>query len=225
MLSIQLPFGATANDFAQAHQLIDLAQQVLMGQATIRNEAVPHVHAPTAKPAPPPPETAAFAPVERDKSGLPWDERIHAGSKTTNANGSWKKRKGVQESLVKTVEAELRAAYPVASSAPPLTTAAADTTPPPTTAFQQAVAPTLAPPPPVAVVATAPAPADANTFVGLMQKVTALLTANTLSREQVMEICKQAGAVGADGQGTLKILATRADLVPTVNSLIDAATI
>lgn len=29
-----------------------------------------------------------------DSSGLPWDERIHAGTKATNADGTWKKRRG-----------------------------------------------------------------------------------------------------------------------------------
>lgn len=45
---------------------------------------------------------------ELDATGLPWDERIHAGTQTKTAQGVWKKRKGVQEPLVQEVEAELR---------------------------------------------------------------------------------------------------------------------
>jgi len=47
-----------------------------------------------------------------DATGLPWDERIHAGSKKQNADGTWKKRKGVQPVTISEVEAELRAAAP-----------------------------------------------------------------------------------------------------------------
>jgi hypothetical protein len=44
-----------------------------------------------------------------DKDGLPWDERIHAGTKNTNADGSWKKKRGATPELIAQVEAELRA--------------------------------------------------------------------------------------------------------------------
>lgn len=48
--------------------------------------------------------------VELDSKGMPWDERIHASTKTQNADGSWKKRRGVNDLIVKEVEAELLAA-------------------------------------------------------------------------------------------------------------------
>lgn len=50
------------------------------------------------------------ADVELDSKGMPWDERIHASTKTQNADGSWKKRRGVNDLIVKEVEAELLAA-------------------------------------------------------------------------------------------------------------------
>lgn len=50
------------------------------------------------------------ADVELDSKGVPWDERIHASTKTQNADGSWKKRRGVNDLTVKEVEAELLAA-------------------------------------------------------------------------------------------------------------------
>lgn len=49
---------------------------------------------------------------ELDADGLPWDERIHSGSKAKNKDGTWRKRKGVWSSLVEEVEAELRGATP-----------------------------------------------------------------------------------------------------------------
>jgi len=45
-----------------------------------------------------------------DSRGLPHDERIHAPKKTLNADGSWRKKRGVAEALVAQCEAEARAA-------------------------------------------------------------------------------------------------------------------
>lgn len=45
--------------------------------------------------------------VELDKNGIPWDERIHAGTKRKNADGSWSLKKGVDKDLA----AEVIAAY------------------------------------------------------------------------------------------------------------------
>lgn len=43
-----------------------------------------------------------------DSSGLPWDERIHAPSKSTVKDGTWRKKKNVADALVASVESELR---------------------------------------------------------------------------------------------------------------------
>jgi len=45
-----------------------------------------------------------------DASGLPWDTRIHASTKTMTQAGEWKKRKGVERADVDRIEAELRQA-------------------------------------------------------------------------------------------------------------------
>lgn len=44
-----------------------------------------------------------------DTAGIPWDGRIHSGAKSTNADGTWRRRKGITDADVTTVEAELRA--------------------------------------------------------------------------------------------------------------------
>lgn len=61
---------------------------------------------------------------ERDSTGMPWDVRIHSANGTKTAKGEWRKKKGVADSLVASVEAELRtlAAIP----APVVSTAPAD---------------------------------------------------------------------------------------------------
>ncbi len=44
-----------------------------------------------------------------DSSGLPWDERIHSANKAQIADGTWRKRRGVDAATVASVEMELRA--------------------------------------------------------------------------------------------------------------------
>lgn len=43
-----------------------------------------------------------------DKNNLPWDARIHAGTKALNADGTWKKRRGVDDATIASVTAELQ---------------------------------------------------------------------------------------------------------------------
>ncbi|MBQ4838810.1 hypothetical protein [Pseudoalteromonas luteoviolacea] len=46
--------------------------------------------------------------VEVDKNGIPWDERIHASTKTQTDKGVWKKKRGVNDKLFNEVVAELK---------------------------------------------------------------------------------------------------------------------
>ena len=56
--------------------------------------------------------------VELDKNGIPWDERIHAGTKRKNADGTWSMKKGVDKELA----AQIIAEYQSAPAAPATTT-------------------------------------------------------------------------------------------------------
>ena len=60
---------------------------------------------------PTPPAASAPVPAsaELDSAGLPWDKRIHSSSRAKVADGTWRKMRGVDDALVATVEAELRA--------------------------------------------------------------------------------------------------------------------
>ena len=42
-----------------------------------------------------------------DADGTPWDERIHAGTKTKSKNGVWKKKRGIEDETFNAVMAEL----------------------------------------------------------------------------------------------------------------------
>lgn len=50
-----------------------------------------------------------------DKNNLPWDARIHAGTKALNADGTWKKRRGVDDATIAAVTAELTTVAPEAT--------------------------------------------------------------------------------------------------------------
>lgn len=83
---------------------------------------------PAAPPAAPGPSAGAETPAAPpaptnavDTTGLPWDERIHAGARTKNGDGTWRKKRGVEDSVVAAVENELRGliALPKPPAPPP----------------------------------------------------------------------------------------------------------
>ena len=74
--------------------------------------------APVPQPEPQDDEPTNDTPPATDKNGLPWDERIHAGTKALNADGTWKKRCGVDDATVATVTAELTGATPTPTPTP-----------------------------------------------------------------------------------------------------------
>lgn len=180
--------------------------------------------APTAPVAP----TTHAGGVELDKHGLPWDGRIHAGTKRKNADGSWTAKRGVDPALVATVEAELRqvmgaAPAPLAPVPTPAQPAAPVTTPtagPASSAVAAPVPPTQAPVAPVPPAPSAPAgevPADARQqFVGLVGRASAAIQGQKVTQAEVNQICADSGIPA------LPLLANRLDLVATVASRIDA---
>ncbi len=161
----------------------------------------PGMVAPTASGAAP--STPASG-VELDKNGLPWDERIHAGTKTKLKSGEWKAKKSVDPALVASVESELRArvaASPAPVAAVPAVPAAPAVDP---AAVFGAAAPGV---PPVPVIPTAPpvaplAPAatvapsvsaDPATFEQLMPRITAAVTAGIMPPTAVGAACAAHG--------------------------------
>lgn len=101
--------------------------------------ALPNVPAAAAPTEPAAPSTHANG-VQVDKEGIPWDARIHSGGENRmNADGTWRKRKGLNDAAyVAKVKAELLAAMAV-----------------PGAPAQTAVVPEI---PPLAVAAAIPAP-------------------------------------------------------------------
>lgn len=126
--------------------------------ATPGNVAAPSVSVDT-----PPPVVDADAddepttsePPAVDSAGYPWDARIHSANKSIVADGTWRKKKGVDPALVDQVQAELKG-----EDVPP-PPAVEDTPPPPV--VEEKVEET--PPPPVAEDKPAVTPAECFKFV------------------------------------------------------------
>jgi len=56
--------------------------------------------------------------IDLDARGLPWDERIHAGTKSKTADGNWKKKRGVDAAVIEQVEQELTNLMAIPSEIP-----------------------------------------------------------------------------------------------------------
>lgn len=121
----------------------EMVEHALKRDGVIAETPVPApVTAQVPQPEPQDDEPTNDAPPATDKNGLPWDERIHAGTKALNADGTWKKRRGVDDATVAAVTAELTDAAPQPEPTPEPTPA-----PAPTPAPQPETAPTPAPVP------------------------------------------------------------------------------
>ena len=171
---------------------------------------------------------ATSAGVELDKMGLPWDNRIHAESKGKIADGTWRKKRNLDPTMLAQVEAELRqlmgapGVAPLAPSTapiaptPPLAPAAPVTANLPTASVSQPVAAPLPP-----AVAPAPVagevPADARgMFVALVGRASAAIQGQKVTQAEVNQCCADAGVPA------LPLLANRLDLVAQVAAHIDA---
>lgn len=130
-----------------------------------------------------------------DTKGLPWDERIHSATQAKTKDGSWRYKRGVEDSYINQVENELRqraGAAPIAQmaappiphpvappvAAPALTIAQPPVALPPNTppGFASAPvapvsAPAVAPPPPFPVPAALPSAHTVETFKAHMVKI------------------------------------------------------
>jgi hypothetical protein len=131
------------------HAAVPVAQVPTAAPAT-----VPVAQVPTAAP-------ATNAAVEVDAEHIPWDERIHASTKTKNADGTWRLKRNIPVETVEAIKAELRALMQVPA---PATAPVAQV--PPVAAPVAQVPPVAAPvaqvPPVAAPVAQVPAATPAT---------------------------------------------------------------
>lgn len=105
-----------------------------------------------------------------DSAGVPWDERIHSGTKGQNTDGTWKRRRNTHDATYNAVMSELRAraagSQPTVAPAPVMATPVQAAPAP-----QPAAAPVMAAPTPMA-------PAEEGMGFGVfMQKLSGALQA------------------------------------------------
>lgn len=156
-------------------------------------------------PPPPPPPAQQPTDVVKDSGGFPWNDQIHSSAKSFNNDGTWKKKRGVQDATVAAVEAQMRLVYPA-----PNPQGAFTPPPPPPPAPVGQVPPPPPPPPP------APAQTGALDFIGLMGKITGHIAAGKITQQDVAGVCQQFGIAAAP------LLAQRPDLIPSVGATLDA---
>lgn len=147
------------------------------------------------------PSTAPATTVELDSAEMPWDARIHAGTKTKVAAGTWKKKPRVDPLLVEQVEAELINLMEIEPAAD-LGNEGAVIPPPASTEAPVVI------PPPVAVPEPAPEQDEAMTFAEFLKACSAKMTAGETTMDRIL------GVVTAKGIASLQLVNSRQDLIP-----------
>jgi hypothetical protein len=159
--------------------------------------------------------------VELDINGLPWDARIHSRTKSKTDKGIWKLQRGVDMNLVDKVSKELLdivpTGYKIAAISEPNTggpiTIISETYEPPKPTVLKSPIPQ--PPPAITQPSDDPMEPETDTFPLLMAKITSLIAAKKITREQVNDAVKSVNIP------SLPLVATRPDLVPKISSYID----
>lgn len=88
------------------------------------SQAAAPATAPAPAPIPAPEMSLAANAQQRDSTGLPYDARIHSSPPSIKADGTWRKKRNVAETLVAEVEMQLRAVVGGATAAAPAVSAA-----------------------------------------------------------------------------------------------------
>lgn len=195
-----LAFGGSVPSIADA-AVPQIAPGILIPPVPAASLPAPPPALPGVAPAVP---AVPGSPVPTDHSGLPWDARIHASSKTQNkSDGLWRQKRETDPLLVSRVETELRKAMGIAAppKVPPV--------PPPPLAAASIFAQGIA--------AAPPADAAPANFGELMLWATPLMLAGRLPNASLM------GSVTAEGLSSLNDLIVRPDLVAPVHARMLAA--
>lgn len=174
--SLKIESAAAAETLREAvqtlnHAVAEAANLPAATGAPSASMAIAEQIAPAA-PAAPSPAPAPAAPTSGsdmfDAEGYPWDNRIHSETRSRNADGTWRVRRGADKDLVAAVRLEFKngaanAAELTDNAAPPPPAAnkPADPLDPATLGFGSEPSTAAAPPPPAA---NAPAALDPNAW-------------------------------------------------------------
>lgn len=146
--------------------------------------------------------SADATPISVDKNGFPWDARIHTSSRATNADGTWRYKRGADKAVIAQVEGELRQLAAIPATPSNVVTLPAPVAVP-------------APPAPAAVIVPAPPAADPKkAYVDLIEMASKAIGEGKLTTDQLTS------AAVAAGLTAITDLAKRLDLVPQVSSTL-----
>lgn len=188
----------------------DIKRQLAGTAAVIPPPVAPETAFQTTVPAPGLPTAPAH-----DSRGFPWDERIHSGNKTINADGTWKKRKNVPDTTTAAVEQELAAGGRTVTPTAPLNVPAPPPVPMPHPNRVPDAAAMPPPPPSPATVPAVAAPADATTFAALMKRFSDGVAAKSWPPTTAVDMAK------AVGLATTLEINKNPQIIPRVNSYLD----
>lgn len=152
-----------------------------------------------------------------DSAGFPWNAEIHASSRATLADGTWKKKRGVSDELVAKIEAGFKAPdapeVPEAPVPEPDLTADAPAAP-------AAPEPTVDAPSTPAPDAPAAPPVDTpNPFLAVMSRI----GKSGLTKETKDELLTAAGALDDKGNPSILVLNKKPELIAGFVALLDDA--
>lgn len=157
-----------------------------------------------------------------DKRGIPWDARIHAGTKTKTADGNWKNKRGVDEAERQQIEAELlrQPAAPQGGTNVPggAAIAALNASRRQETADQSDPSPAGNTNAGAAFNGQQEQPAADMTFPQFIQFVTGLNTRKILDLTTINGICREFGVDGIQGLAT----PDKAEMIPMIKAAIDS---
>ena len=122
--------------------------------------------------------------VVLDTAGLPWDDRIHAGTKTHVKDGTWKFKPRTSEELKAEVTAELRETYPAPEKPVVVTDNEGHLLPTAAEAFGGATPQAAAPAAPQAAAPAAPTIVE-YTFVHVLEDLSTAVVAGDVTQEAV----------------------------------------
>lgn len=179
-----------------------------------------------ADPAPQPPLDGKVGST-LDTAGLPWDARIHAGTKATNKDGTWSRRRNTPDEVFAQVMAELKSGglAGVSSkpeyvegpdSAPQTSPITALPPPPPSPNAPAEASGTVVPPPPVTSTPGSSTTSGSITFPQLVIKITKAQTSKKIDAAKVTEF------LGTFGFSSIKELGVASpDTIAAVNAMVD----
>jgi len=145
----------------------------------------------------PKPIAETYAPsVELDSTGMAWDGRIHARTKSKNADGTWRLMRGIDPQKVKDVTQEISSTKENAMPVPPMMSVdelnGED------------------------FIDELPEKKDTIDFPTLMTKITNAVGSGKVTHAQVIEVIKSYGVA------SIPVIPTRPELIPFINEHLDS---